>query len=372
MSKPLILVTAATGRTGAATTLDLLSRGFPVRAFVHREDLRSAALRSAGADIFVGDLNDYRSLREAMKGVRRAYHCPPFRLSLLHSAMLFAMAAEEAKLDVVALMSQWQPHASHGSVISREHWITNHIYRWMPSVDVVHINPGLFAFTYLLGLPAIVHLGAFMAPYGDGLNAPVSNEDIARVIAEVLANPRDHIGRSYRPSGPQLLSPHDVAGIFESILDRKVKYQDAPFSMFSKAAVAQGFPLSELAHLRYYVEDLKAGAYALGAPTDHVFEVTGQPAEHFETTARRYIQSPSLISPRLKVGTKLGAFRFLIKMLLTKAPDLNAWEKARGYPLLKSPVAAMNNSQWREAAEQQRLHLLPFAQTQQTGRSDAA
>ena len=78
-------------------------------------------------------------------------------------------------------MSQWNPHPTHPSIITREHWIANQIYRWMPSVDVIHVNPGLFAFAYLFGLPAIVHFGQMMAPFGDGLNAPPSNEDIARV-----------------------------------------------------------------------------------------------------------------------------------------------------------------------------------------------
>ena len=364
MNKPLILVMAAAGRTGAVTVRDLLKRGFPVRAFVRQEDARSAALKFMGAEIYVGDMNDYYDLRDAMKGVRRAYHCPPFGLNLLHNAMLFALAAEEAKLEAVALMSQWQPHARHGSFISREHWIANHIYRWMPSVGVIHINPGLFAFTYFLGLPAIVHMGVFMAPYGDGLNAPVSNEDIARVVAAVLADPKDHIGRSYRPSGPKLISAQDAAACFGEVLGRRVKYQDVPFRMFSKAGVAQGFPLSELAHLRYYAEDLKSGAFAVGAPTDHVLEVTGQPAEAFDVTAQRYFNDPSLVSLRLKTGSKASTIAFLIKMMLTKAPDFDAWERNQGYPLLKNAIPSIENEEWRATAEQQQVNLLPFTRAE--------
>ena len=57
-TKPRILVTSASGRTGAAAVLELLRMGFPVRAFVKREDIRSEALRKAGAELFVGDLFD--------------------------------------------------------------------------------------------------------------------------------------------------------------------------------------------------------------------------------------------------------------------------------------------------------------------------
>ncbi len=361
--KPRILVTAAAGHTGSATVSQLLARRFPVRAFVRRKDARATALEQAGAEIFVGDMFDYRDLRDSMVGIQRAYHCPPFSPNVLHNTMLFAVAAEAAKLEVVALMSQWNPHATHPSIISRGHWIANQIYRWMPSVDVIHVNPGLFAFTYLLGLPAIAHFGMFMAPFGDGLNAPPSNEDIARVAAGVLMDPAAHIGRSYRPTGPKLISPRDIAGTLGKVLGRKVTYKDVPFKTFSKAAITQGLPLSDLAHFRYYAEELRSGAFALGGPTDHVLEVSGQAPENFESIARRYIQDPSLIHPALKVGSKLEAIAFLFKMLATMPADLGAWERERGYPLLSDAVLAQDSPEWRATAEHQHLNLLAGAKT---------
>ncbi|MGI9452447.1 MAG: NmrA family NAD(P)-binding protein [Geminicoccaceae bacterium] len=362
-TKPKILVTSAAGRTGSAAVRQLLEKGFPVRAFVRRRDARAAALEQAGAELLIGDMFDYRDLRKAMVGVQRAYHCPPFTPNLLHNAMLFAVAAEEAKLEVVALMSGWNPHATHPSVITRGHWIANQIYRWMPSVDVIHVNPGLFAFDYLLGLPAIVHFGQFMAPFGDGLNAPPSNEDIARVATSVLAEPASHIGKNYRPTGPELISPQDVAGILGKVLERKVTYKNVPFKMFSKAAVAQGYPLSDIAHLRYYAEELRAGAFGVGAPTDHVRDVSGVEPEGFASIAQRYAQDPSLVHPALKIGSRLEAIGFLVKMMATPAPDLDAWEHDRGYPLLSDPVLSQDSVEWRATAERRQLNLLPDPQS---------
>ncbi len=361
MTKPKILVTAAAGHTGSAAVHQLLEKGFPVRAFVRRRDARATALEQAGAELFVGDVFDYRDLSASMVGVQRAYHCPPFVLNLLHNTMLFAVAAEEAKLEVVALMSQWTPHATHPSIVTREHWLSNQVYRWMPSVDVVHINPGLFGVMYLLGLPAIAHFGQFMAPFGDGLNAPPSNEDIARVATGVLADPAAHIGKTYRPTGPELISPQDIAGILGNVLGRKVSYKDVPYKTFSKAAVAQGFQLFDIAQLRHYAADLRSGAFAVGGPTNHVLEVSGQAPEDFETMARRYINDPSRIYPAVKIGTKAQAIGFLLKMLATKAPDLDAWEQDRGYPLLNNPVLAQDSAEWRLTAERRQLNLPPAA-----------
>jgi len=364
MTKPRILVTGAAGRNASAAVLDLLEKGFPVRAFVRRQDARSEKLRQAGAEIFAGDLFDLDDLRRALVDVQRAYHSPPVAPNLLHGMMLFALAAEEAKLEVVALMSGWNPHPAHPTIHTREHWIANNIYRWMPTVDVIYINPGIFAFMYLFGLPAIVHFGMLVGPWGDGLNAPPSSEDIGSVAAGVLADPSPHIGKRYRPTGPKLISPHDVADILTDVVGRKVRYQDVSTKMFLKAAKAQGVSDFEIGHIGAYFEELRGGTYAVGAPTDHVQEVLGRPPESFETAARRYIAQPDLIAPGLRAGTKLEALGFMVKMMLTRAPDADRWARERGHPILREPLLAHDNPDWRIAAEQKDLLLLPTSRAQ--------
>ncbi len=358
MNKPRILVTSAAGHTGSVVVTQLLEKGFPVRAFVRRHDARSERLRKAGAEIFVGDLNDMRDLRKALVDVQRAYYCLPFAPNLLHGSMLFAQAAEEARLEVVALLTAWNPHPTHPSIHQREHWLANNIYQWMPTVDVVYINPGMFAFTYFFGLPAVAHFGRLMLPFGEGLNAPPSNEDIAFVAAGVLEHPTAHIGKNYRPTGPKLISGHEVADVFGRVLDRKVIYQDVPIWMFAKAAKALGLSNFEIAQFRHYAEELRGGTYAIGAPTDHVEQVTGHPPEDFETTARRYIQYPELVFPGFKIGNKVGALWLMTKTMLTKVPDLDKWESERGYPLLIDSVLAHDSEEWMVTAKQKRLALL--------------
>lgn len=357
-TKPKILVTSAAGRTGSAAVFQLLEKGFPVRAFVRQRDARAEALERAGAELAFGDLFDFRDLRQALVGVQRAYHCPPFAPNLLEGAMAFALAAEEAKLEVVTLMSGWNDHAAHPAVVTRQHWIAKQLYRWMPSVDVVHLNPGIFAFMYLLGLPAVVHFGRLMGPFGEGRNAPPSNEDIARVAVGTLINPAPHIGKSYRPTGPELLSPYDIAAVLGKILDRKVTYQDVSFHMFAKASKALGYSEFEISHLRYFSEEIRRGAYEIGAPTNHVELVTGHKPESFEQTARRYLQNPSLIDPRLTIGNKLDAMSFLMRMMFSRVPDFDQWERNRGHQKLKSPLLAQDSKDWVSTAEKQQANLL--------------
>jgi NAD(P)H dehydrogenase (quinone) len=358
MIKPHILVTSAAGRTASAAVHELLAQGFRVRAMVRRVDARAERLRRAGADIFVGDLFDYRDLERALAGIQRAYHCPPFGPNLLHGAMLFAIAAEQAQLEVVALMSGWNPHPTHPAALTREHWIVNQVSRWMPSVDVIHVNPGLFAFTYFLGLPAIVHFGMLTAPFGDGKNAPPSNEDIGRVAAALLARPEGRAGKCYRPTGPRLITPGEAAAAMSRALGRQVRYKPSSMRQFLKAATAAGTPPFELANVRHYLDELAGGAFAVGAPSGHVEELTGRPSEEFESIARRYFVDPDQIVPGLRAGSKLGAFAFLGRMLLARVPNFEKWEDEHLLPRILAPELAQNSKEWRRHAAAKELYLL--------------
>ena len=98
MTNPRILVTGATGRTGRAVVTQLLAKGWPVRAAVRVRDPRSDLLQSRGAEVVVADIFDPGQLTDAMRGVQRAYFCPPYHPFVIQSAVAFADAARETRL----------------------------------------------------------------------------------------------------------------------------------------------------------------------------------------------------------------------------------------------------------------------------------
>ena len=51
-------------------------------------------------------------------------------------------------------------------------------------------------------------------PFGHGKTNPVAAADVARVVAEVLANPETHLGRVYELTGPR---SQDMDGSLGSI-----------------------------------------------------------------------------------------------------------------------------------------------------------
>jgi len=107
MSKPRIIVTGATGKTGSVVVTELLKAGYPVRAMVHREDARSARLKGLGAEIAVADMSDTERVADALNNVQRAYFCPPFDPYMIQGAVAFTVAAKEARLEHIVGMTQW-------------------------------------------------------------------------------------------------------------------------------------------------------------------------------------------------------------------------------------------------------------------------
>ena len=345
--KARILVTTAAGKTGKATTLALLEKGHPVRAFVHRADSRADKLRQAGAEVFVGNMTDFGDIRKSLEGVQRAYICVPPDQHCLHTAAAFAIAAEDAQLDAIVWMSQWLSDPQHHSLATRETYYADRVLQWIPNAITAGVNPGWFADNYFTVMEPMAQLGLMPLPLGKGRNAPPSNEDMGRVIAAILADPGPHDGKIYRPTGPQLLSPEDIASSVGQALGRQVKYMDIPEKMFLKALKSQGISKFLQANLRYYSEDYRRDAYAMGGPTDVVEQITGRPPEDFGTIARRYVAE--MPEAKRTVGNQLKAIWGFTKMLLTKAPNTEAYERAWELPELSTTRFASENQAWRSS-----------------------
>src|SRR5260370_8520148 len=89
------LIFGATGATGSKTVEFLLEAGVKVRAYVHRQDERSAALSALGAELVTGDLLDFEAVRRAMEGVRGAYFVYPIKPGILQATPNFAQPANK-------------------------------------------------------------------------------------------------------------------------------------------------------------------------------------------------------------------------------------------------------------------------------------
>jgi len=291
-----ILVTGATGKIGGAVATQLLSQGVTTRVMVHRDDARSARLQNLGAEVVVADMFDIQQVSAAMEGVDRLYFNPPYHPHALDSAVAFAVAARRNGVEAVVALGQWLASPEHPSLMTRHAWLTDKLFELLPDTAHVAVDPGFFADNYLQLLPMSAQLGVLPTPTGAGLNAPPSNEDIARVAVGALLDPHRHDGRAYRPTGPKLLSGAEIADAIGAALGRRVRHIDIPPWMFMRAvrvnAKRLGADLFFESSVRHYLPEYPLGTFAMGGPTTHVRDVAGVEPEDFLTIARRYVSGP--------------------------------------------------------------------------------
>ncbi|EDT41841.1 NmrA family NAD(P)-binding protein [Burkholderia ambifaria] len=278
MEKGKYLVTAAAGKTGVFTVNNLLRAGHTVRAFVRRDDDRAEALRRAGAEVMVGDLLDHDDAIRATQGMTGAYLCYPVSPGFIQATAYFADAARRADLKVVVNMSQISAREDAKSHAARDHWIAERVLDWS-GVPSVHIRPTFFSdwLTFPWVRDPIVNEGKITLPYGNGRHAPIASEDQARVIAKLLEDPAEHVGKVYPLYGPIELNHYQIAEIVSRVTGRNVVY--APSTLAEYRELLEKYNLEEfmIQHFEEVAIDYQNGVFA--GTNDVIARITGQPPQ---------------------------------------------------------------------------------------------
>ncbi len=347
-TKPTILVTGAAGKTGGAVVTQLLDKGFPVRAVVRSLDERAEKLRHAGADVAVADLFDPDQLLNALRGTQRAYYVAPYHPHALQSAVAFAVSAREAGLEAIVQMSQWTSHRNHPVNFTRQTWLMDKMFADLPGIAHTIVNPGMFADNFLRTIDFASLLGIYPVLSGDAKAAPVSTEDIARTAVAVLTgDPGIHAGKTYRPTGPELLSARQMAAVVADVVGHRVIPVALPYSVFLKVARQQRVdPLVATVFVRYVDGDMKAGVFEFeGGVTDVLQRLTGEPAESFETTARRYAALPFA---RQTASNRLRAFGKFMATPFLPGYNVSRLDSRWDMPVPPNPTLGIQDARWRD------------------------
>jgi uncharacterized protein YbjT (DUF2867 family) len=360
-----VLVMTANGHVGFPTACELLSLGFQVKAFVRNPNSVGAKeLKKLGAELFIGDQNNVNDLRAALKGVQRAFYSSPATNYHLSKTVAFVKAAEGANLEHVVYLTQWLSSENHHSSMSREHWLADEVIKMHKKVSYTIVNPGLFAFTYFFTNPVVAHFGMLPTPIKNaskgkvGLNAPPSEEDQGRVIANILKDPIPHIGKTYRPTGPELISFVDVANIFSKILGKQVRVTEVSRARYLKSLNSMDAPQADkdfmLINVPFYQDELERNSFAFGtsAVTTVIKDLTGREPEDFETIARREFAKSPEMEPNF--SNKFAAFKGFLKIIFAKKTSVQELQNNYGIPMLRSGYKyAQENPNWVKEHESQ-------------------
>lgn len=248
----MILIVGATGALGRATALPLLAQGHSVRALV-RDRARAAELQRAGAEIYIGDLTDARSLELACKGVERVFACAHSMLGrgqyasaqvdhVGHSALV--VAARDAKVE----------HFVYTSLMGAREGHPIDFFRTKHEIEAVVKSSGM-GYT-------ILRPSAFMEHHVHRFNGQMLLERGFTVIIGPGTKPRNFVavrdvapfavqalsedglnGRTLEIGGPDNLSNNEVAAMYV-VRARKGRVHHVPAGV-AKALAGLIRPLHE-------------------------------------------------------------------------------------------------------------------------------
>src|SRR5207237_5611885 len=137
-------------------------------------------------------------------------------------------------------MSQMHPSGMIESDHQWLHWLAEEVLNWC-ELPVVHLRPTVFVDSPLfttLAARSIADSGTIRLPFGTGRTSPIATEDVARVVATILIDPRPYIGRVSELTGPRSQDMNGVAEEYARALSRPVSYVDVPWETWAEQVLA--------------------------------------------------------------------------------------------------------------------------------------
>lgn len=260
-----ILVTGATGNVGRMVVDELLARGADqVRALTVDP---SKAQLPAQVEVARGFLGRPETMPAALAGVDKLYLAP-------HPATVFEVCRLAAEAGVRHIVDMAGAKGGSWQVI--EDGVE------ASGVAYTHLEPGEFMANAEIWAAQIAAGDEVRDAYGDVVNAPVAQEDIAAVAAEVLLSGR-HAGRSYELTGPEALSRRQMVAAIGRALGRDLRYVE----LTGDAALAH-FEALMGEYGAWYLDGLAQLAEHPEAAASTVADLLGRPATSYEEWARRH------------------------------------------------------------------------------------
>ncbi len=277
-----ILVTGATGNTGALLVAALRRAKLDVRAFV-RDTAKAEPLKAAGAEVVVGDLDRPETITPALEGIDKLYLLTWNGPTQEQQAENVITAARHAGNIHIVRHSMWGPGRSR--IIKQGDRVEESLKS--SGLPWTLLKPTFFMQNTMMAAQTISTQGVIYWDMKEGRIGMIDLRDIVDAAVAVLAG-TGYTGKSYILTGPAALSFHDVASTFSMVLGKKITYVSIPGETALKSMVQMGMP-EWIA--RGYVELSEGFSENFAASvTENVAALTGHPARSLEQFIRDSLQ----------------------------------------------------------------------------------
>ena len=280
-----ILLTGANGTVSSASIRALAGRGHKLVGLV-RDPAKAAALAALGVELRTGDLERPRSLENgAFAGVDVAFVLtPPGPLAAYQSSNA-VWAARQASVKHIVRMSAVGAAHDAPTVNSRSHALSDAELE-RSGIPFTIVKPHFFMQNLAMGAKTVAEQGTLYLALGAAKVPMIDARDIGNAVAEILANPAPHAGKTYTLTGPQAISMDQVASALGEAVGKPVKYAPIPVEAFVEQLVKFGMDDFNQTSLRDYFTAYSRGWQDTVTPA--IKQITGKDARSIGEFARDF------------------------------------------------------------------------------------
>jgi uncharacterized protein YbjT (DUF2867 family) len=270
-----ILVTGATGNVGREVTAQLVSAGFPVRAFVR--DARTPRLPD-GAEAAEGDLSAPETLERALTGIEAVFLIWPFLSSDGAPAVLARIAGAARRLVYLSSSGVNEEAARQSDPINQLHADMERLIEasgleWtILRANAIDSNA--------LGWAGQIRRGDVVRGPGIAPTAVIHEGDVAAVAVRVLTGD-GHSDAKHVLTGPQVLSRAEQVRTIGAAIGRPLRFEELPVQVAREQMLADGRPPALVEALLASAETRPASDLVTGT----VERITGTAARTFREWA---------------------------------------------------------------------------------------
>ena len=235
----MILVTGATGRIGRAVVHSLIAEHDINPRVLVRDRGAAEAVLPEGVEYFEGDFQDPAGLEPALEGVGKALLLSPVhpRQVELQGNLLRTASAATHIVKISGLGTALDSHVQSGrwhAEIEAEIVQTGNPYTFL--------RPYFFMQNLAFQIDSARHTGVIKSGVGNARIAMVDVEDIAAVVAHILAGKTPMINERHALTGAEALNYLEIADLFSEVLERDVVYQPQDLDEIRENLLESGQP----------------------------------------------------------------------------------------------------------------------------------
>ena len=232
------IVVGASGYIGKATLAALTSRHKSIQAYAGvRNPEKFEPMEDVEA--IKADMGDKVELTRTLRGFDTAFLVIPGHINRTELGINAIVAAHDAGVKSIVVLSVLT--SGTDSIFGKQFDPIEETVKGI-GIDYAIVRLPLFIDNNYANVGSIKDQGTFYDPRDPRKpHTPVAVVDVGKAVADILADPEKHTGKTYKLCSPPF-SLNDMAAAFSKALGKKITATTVPYDAAKQAFVGMGFP----------------------------------------------------------------------------------------------------------------------------------